>query len=688
MVALSVGVAFGAHESVVKAVRTATPPVIDGLLEDVWRLAAPATAFRQFRPSLNQPASGETHVYLLYDDRALYVGWVCEEDYPERLVAAATVRDMSMNEDDCVDFMWDANNDRQTAYDFMVNYRGIRYDGTIAKDGTAGGPAWDGQWEAATSVDENAWYCEMAIPWETVRYDRRTGSFGVQFLRIRRAVYEESYWAGDGQLINRVSTFGKAVGFENLPRPKPWEIIPYVTARGEGVPAPATGDSDRRFVPRYGGDLEYRPGAAMSALVTFLPDYAYVESDPATINLTPSETWLEEKRPFFTEGAELFDTGNDIVYTRRLTEVAAGGKAAGRVGSLNYGVFDVKLTDDDPRFPGDNFYAGRVSLDFADGSTLGAVAVGRQEFAGEASPRAPDSAKYNFVGHCDGHIILPAKFSWGFEGARSVTDGEAGDGYMYSAGLWRGGLTNNAGAWFSEYSRDFRADMGYVLPEELACREVGGEALEEWQINRAGVRALRFYGHYSHNWNLEGETTYNFVSPVLRAAAINDFFLTFNYRGGRDYRYVQWNYPVFHNRVWDIAAGHLPAFWGDFRVGYWRGEWYGDFYHYYTVEASAVPLRSVMIEGNVDVGNRRSDRRRFGASNIKVTYNIADNLYARLILQGDSLDEEAAAGVLWGWNYRRGSVIYIAYEQHRDLSGHFLLADQTAFVKVTYSFQM
>lgn len=126
-------------EWVMRARRAETPPVIDGVMEELWFEAEPASGFKQFRPTSNQQALKDTEVYFLYDDEALYVGWVCYEEDVSRLVAGATVRDMFMNDDDCVDLMLDANNDRQSAYDFMVNWRGVRYDGSIAKDGSVGG---------------------------------------------------------------------------------------------------------------------------------------------------------------------------------------------------------------------------------------------------------------------------------------------------------------------------------------------------------------------------------------------------------------------------------------------------------------------------------------------------------------------------------------------------------------------
>jgi hypothetical protein len=689
--ALAAAAAAAADEAwLMRAARVAEPPVIDGAWEEVWLQAEPATGFRQFRPALNQPSLKDTEVYILYDDEALYVGWVCYEDEPSRLVACATVRDMFMNDDDCIDLMLDANNDRQSAYDFMVNWRGVRYDGSIAKDGSAGGPAWDGYWEAATSVGEEAWYCEMAIPWATIRYDRESGYFGVQFLRFRKPVYEETYWASDGGFLNRVSTFGRAEGFVDLPRPKPLKFVPYATGRvEERLETPAYGFEPTdgwELEPRYGFDFAYRAGSKAGALATVLPDYAYIETDPAQIVLEPTEVWLEEKRPFFTEGCELFDTNADLLYTRHLTEIAAGAKVTGRAGPVNYGILDTALKDDDPLYPGDNFGVVRASYDFASGSNFGVMGIGREELGGEVPAgegTGEDRARYNNVAFVDGCVAFPAQFGAAFEAAKSETAGAGGDGYRYTVTSGKYGITENVAAWYAEIADDFRADTAFLQPEDLGKRDTGLYFLKELQINGGGVRALRVNGYYEHEWALAGGTSCNSFFPEARLTSVNDLYVTLSYRGGRDLRYVPSGYGEFDNDVVDVAVGHAPASWGRAGAGYWRGRWYGKFYHYYTVGADAIPAPAFVINGNVEVGNPPGPER-FVVGNLKLTHNLTDELFWRLILQGNSEYRTSSASALWGWDFQPGSTAYLAYEQRRDSSGHFVLAEQVAFLKISY----
>jgi hypothetical protein len=673
----------------VGAARVGTPPVIDGVMEEVWFQEEPARLERQFRPALGAAAVADTEVYVLYDDDALYFGWVCHEDDLAGLVACATVRDMFMNNDDCVDVMLDANNDLQSAYDFMVNWRGVKYDGTFAQDSEVGGPAWNGYWEAATSVGEGAWYCEIAVPWVTLRYDRGAGSMGVQFLRFRRPTYEETFWASDGGLLNRVSTFGRIEGLEDLPRPRPFKFTPYATGRGEErftTPYYGYEPTDAwELKPRYGLDFDYRAGAAASVKATVLPDYAYIEADPAQITIEPTEIWLEEKRPFFTEGFEFFD--NYFLYTRRFTEIGGGAKVTGRAGRFNYGALDIKLMKDDPRFPGDNFALVRTSFDAPGGSTFGVTGMGRREFGAEVSPEAnyygEDRARYNNVARVDGRLVLPARLAIRTEGYKSQTAGEGGDGYDYFVNFGRSGITDNWAVWYYEVSEDFRADMSFLQPVSLNSRGAGSYGLRELQVNRGGVRWLRGQFSYEHEWNLDNETKYNKVSPALVLAFENDFFCSVEYRGGRDVSYVPYGYPDYHNDVVEFGAGHSAAAWGSAHVSYWRGTWYGGYYHYYQGEFTFIPTPPLVLNADVDVGDPRAGDR-FVVGNLKATHNLTERLFWRFILQGNSAERTSTGSVLWGWDFRPGSTAYLAYEQRRDSSGHFLLAEQLAFLKVSY----
>ncbi len=691
-VALIVACSAAAHAAetrTMKAARVETPPVIDGVLEEVWFTSEPAQDFGQFRPTLGSTPDAPTEVYVLYDDRALYVGWVCHEPDPGRLVASATVRDMFLNNDDSIDLLLDSTNSRRDCYDLMVNCRGTRFDGTVTQDGENSGPEYDSHWEAKTSVGADAWYCETAIPWTSFRYDRRASSFGVNFLRFRKPVYEESYWVCEGTNPNRVSAFGRLEGFENLPPPKRFKLTPYATARAEDAREsaawPLLEPTDGwEFDPRAGFDVEYRPGSNVNAMATFLPDYAYIEADPAEINLQPTEIFLLEKRPFFTENLELFDLPFGLVYTRRLTEIGGGVKGSGRAGPVTVGGLDVVLKKDDPRFPEDNFAVARATWDLPGGHTLGAAGVGRRQLGDVVTTGEPyaggDVETYNNVGEVEGRFALPAGFFFSCCGGKSATAGDGGDGYVYDGTFSYPGLKDIFILSYSEISEDFRADMSFLQPENLGTRGVEFYGRHETQVNRAGFRSVTPDLYTTYDRAIGGDMVRWQANPSLSVSTRNDYYVNVGYAGGVDRRYGS---TEFRNNLASAALGRSPSSWGSFNVSYNQGTYYGEYYHNYGGAFSVIPWPVWVVEADATAYNPRSDER-FYVSNLKSTLTVTEGLFWRVILQGDSDARTALASTLWGWEFRPGSTAYLAYEQKRDATGHFALADQLVFLKVSY----
>ncbi|UCH77341.1 MAG: carbohydrate binding family 9 domain-containing protein [Candidatus Coatesbacteria bacterium] len=680
----------GGEEWVITAARVETPPVVDGVWEEVWHQAEPAKGFRQFRPEFGAPAEADTDVYFLYDNRALYVGWVCYEPDVEHLVATASVHDMILNYDDCVDLFWDANNDRNTCYDLMANYCGVKYEGIGYRGGQDWDAGWDGPWEAKTSVGEGAWYVEMAIPWASVRYDRKASSFGVQLSRYRITHYENTFWAGEDVSISRVASYGRLEGFEDLPRPRPFQFTPYATARAEdrnATPAYNYEPTDGwEFEPRAGFDFRYRAGAAAQALLTFLPDYAYIEADPAQVNLQPTEIWFPEKRPFFAEHAELFATTVPPLYTRRLTEIGGGAKVTGKAGEVSFGAFDVALKKDDPRFPGDNVWAARARAELPHRSSVGVIGVGRRELDGLAAepPYAGgDAAVYNNVLGADGRLGLPLGLDFDAGYLKSGTAGAGGDGACYYGMLTRPGSIQFATVYFVEVGEEFRADAGFLQPEQLGTRTAAAVGHHEFQINRGGVRSLNLHGHFEHDWNLEAETLRNFFYPEVGVNFTNKLGLGVAFEGGRDLRYVRYGYPAFRLERYEVSLRHDTCSWGSAGVAYWQGEYYGEYYHDYGAEVTLLPFARFVLKADGEVAVPAAGDRSV-AGNVNATYNFTDELYWRVLVRADSASRTGLASTLWGWNYRPGSTAYLAYEQRRDASGHFLLAEQLLFLKVSY----
>ena len=299
-------------------------PRIDGRLDDaIWAQAEPASGFTQRSPLDGQPATESTVVRVAYDADAIYVAGRMYDAEPSRIVTELGRRDAGMS-DDHFEFAIDSYHDHRTAFFFKVNSLGVRTDGLYSDDGQAYDQSWDPVWEAAARRDSLGWTAECRIPLSQLRFPNTpTQVWGINFNRYVRRKAEDSFWAWISQTDDGYSSFmGHVLGIADLPQPRRLEVLPYVNGAEERLASGAAGNpfnDGSREVGRVGLDLKYGLSSNLTLNATVNPDFGQVEADPAEVNLTAYETYFEERRPFFVEGANIFSGGNQqYFYSRRI----------------------------------------------------------------------------------------------------------------------------------------------------------------------------------------------------------------------------------------------------------------------------------------------------------------------------------------------------------------------------------
>ena len=177
-----------------KAVRTDTPPVIDGKLDEpCWKKADQATGFIDYR--LERPAVEQTIVRVLYDDENVYFSFECLEPDPNSIIGVERKYDLSLRDEDSVTVRLDTFHDHRCTYIFAVNTLGTRYDARMGLFDFYDDETWGCDWTAASTVEGDRWYAEMAIPICNMLFDRRDGvTWGANFYRREKGVPERSYW--------------------------------------------------------------------------------------------------------------------------------------------------------------------------------------------------------------------------------------------------------------------------------------------------------------------------------------------------------------------------------------------------------------------------------------------------------------------------------------------------------------
>ena len=333
----------GGERRALAAVRLqGTPPLIDGRLDDAaWRQAPVASGFVQVEPRAGEPASEATEVRVLYDDDALYVAFRAWDRSPDLIAAQLTRRDQPSHSDR-VHVIVDSYHDRRTAFHFAVNPLGVKLD-LYRYDDTREDPGWDAVWDVATSIDEDGWTAEFRIPLSQLRFSGAPlQDWGINFGRDLARRNELSVWAPiDPNENGVVSRSGTLEGLRDLPSVRRMELLPYTVARlrrAPGDPAnPFYRQNDGRM--ELGGDLKMGLTSNLTLDLTVNPDFGQVEADPAQVNLTAFETFLPERRPFFAEGAGIFQFGigvgdgdganQSLFYSRRIGRAPQGASPAG-----------------------------------------------------------------------------------------------------------------------------------------------------------------------------------------------------------------------------------------------------------------------------------------------------------------------------------------------------------------------
>ena len=301
----------------VSAARVARPPVLDGRLNDeAWRHAQLDGRFTQNFPDAGRPPSEKTELYIVYDDRALYLGLRCHDTHPAQTPEWLTRRDRETNADK-ITIDIDSRNDHVSAYHFDVNVSGVLADGLRFND-TDYTSDWDGLWNAVTRRDSEGWSVEVQIPWRTLRFTAGTKNMGFQVRRHLPRRQEVDAWAFIPRNISgEVSRYGHLLSRGDLGPARLVQIAPYVSASLAMRSGEGSGDRVRA-TPNAGADLKVGLTSGLTLDATLNPDFGQVEADQAQLNLSTFELFYPEKRPFFLEGVDLFATPLQQFYTRRV----------------------------------------------------------------------------------------------------------------------------------------------------------------------------------------------------------------------------------------------------------------------------------------------------------------------------------------------------------------------------------
>jgi hypothetical protein len=296
------------------AVRRDGPIVLDAKLDEAaWAQAKPITEFKQVDPDEGKPASQRTEVRFLYDDDALYVGAKMYDTGGAAGVTTRLVRRDATFDSDYLELVIDGYHDHLGRAFFDLNPSGSKGD-YIGMGLSCCDNSWDPVWEAATHIDTDGWTAEIRIPYSQLHFSRDSvQTWGLEVRRFIKRRNEQDQWAfWYKNEAGGPSRFGHLDGIRIPHATSGLELLPYAVTKSSSLASATPGDpfnTHGRPSMRAGLDLKDRVTSNLTLDATFNPDFGQVEVDPAVLNLSAFETFFQEKRPFFIEGAQVFDFG-------------------------------------------------------------------------------------------------------------------------------------------------------------------------------------------------------------------------------------------------------------------------------------------------------------------------------------------------------------------------------------------
>jgi len=316
--------------------RAESPPVIDGVLDDAtWRTATHALGFQ--RAIGGAPIPNQTEAWIAADEHHLYVAFHCQDSEPHLIRAEQTQRGGVVWNDDYVGVDIDSQNTRQAFSSFVVSAGGVQWE--HREGGTADNVTWAGDWRAAVSRVPDGWTAEMAIPFRGLRYPKGARAMGLLLYRRIGRENTTQVWPflpreGTDEDV-QARYMDEFVGLNPPDLTARPVYLPYVLATaGDGAAVKA------------GLDVKYPLTPTLTAVGTLNPDFDTVEQAVTDISFSYTEKFLDDRRPFFAEGAD-FLPPLALFYSRRVEDIDAGVKLVGKDGATSIGALGAFRAGDD-----------------------------------------------------------------------------------------------------------------------------------------------------------------------------------------------------------------------------------------------------------------------------------------------------------------------------------------------------
>ena len=689
------------QERRVSAVRSSEPIVLDGNLDDpAWELAAAAEDFIQTEPRQGEPATERTEVRFLYDQDYLYIGVNCLDSAGAAgFVVNDVTRDFDSSNSDYFVVLLDTFDDNRNGFLFGTNPQGAKRDGQMGGDGAYPNFDWDGVWQVKVRTTDSGWQVEMAIPFQTLRFQEAPSQvWGLNFMRRIRRKNELVHWSPIPRpyFISRVSLAGELEGLENVSRGRNLYVKPYLS-----FPVLRRQDDDVDFLPEAGLDVKYGLGGSLTLDLTVNTDFAQVEADVQQINLTRFSLFFPEKREFFLENSSIFEFSRSLrgfasirqdvipffsrrigISEGRLVPILGGGRLTGRAGPYTLGLLSMQA-DEFEEVPTTNVSVARVRRDIFKNSDVGGIFVNKHVQGGDSNQTFGADLNLNFLSKLD--------FSTFF--LKTQTPGLHGQDEAADFGVrWNDQRLDIQGEFLS-IGENFNAEVGFV--PRTGIRKSRADLTWRLRPKERRIREIR----------PQGDITYITDQDNRLESRLSQLGLAFEFQDSSfifmalDSDFERLDEPFF------IQPGQsIPP--GDYNFSFWsltlssdRSRKFGGVARFFIGDFFDGEKTTYRFEFRVQPDYRFNAQVSWSHDDIslpsgdfttdlvaaRLGYSFNTSTFLNALIQYDSTLREISSNIRFNFIYKPLSDLFLVYNERRSSTGE--VRERALIAKLTYNFQ-
>jgi len=701
---------------------------IDGIMNEThWEHALMIPLLWETSPAENIPAQVKTEAFLIDTGSSLVIGFKAEDPDPSKIRAFLRDRDSAFD-DDFVGVVLDTYNDERRALEFFSNPLGVQMDLILSTNSEDS--SWNAIWDSAGKITDFGYVVEMEIPYNELQMPDSDGK-KIWGLFVHRTHPRDDRRQYRNVIISRdndcfLCQTEKFTGFANADRGLDLEITPTVT----GLSALRREPEDADYAPRdtdveAGVDVNWGINSNLTLNATINPDFSQVESDSAQLNVNQNfALFFPERRSFFLENADYFDSNMDLVYTRNIADPDYGVRLVGKNDANAYGFFYANDTITNLLIPGalgsdfttieqkSNNLVGRFRRDFGEyASTFGATITNREGgdysnslFSADLNYRlnSTDQIRLQLA---DSETEYPDEVAEEFDQTKGTFSGQ-----YYLAQYNHNGRNWQFNAYHENKDDGFRADSGFI-----------GQVGTKKSIIGGGYKWIggddNWWNHINvySDWDITHDQNGQVLEKELEGSFGIDLPLQSNISSGLGVRDRFWDEQTFRENYQYINLHMTPLSGFDFglhlnsgnsvdfansrladstRIDFHFGGNFGTHFSYrisYVYNNLAINAGNILTANQTDIrlSYQFNLRQRLRLAIIQTDVNRDLSLYTKPDDYNKN-NEDLATQLIYSYKVNPRTLLFVGYSdagtEYDDIES-FVKTDKNVFVKFSYAFK-